>query len=514
MNDLLKKIMSIWTGLSSARRSAAVVMLFCIISSSFFFYRWATKIEYAPLFTHLQANNAGVIVERLKAMGVPYSLSDGGQTILVPQDQVYDLRLKLASEGVFTGGGIGFELFDESRLGSTEFERHVNYLRALQEELRRTIVQLDAVEQARVHLVLPEQSVFIKDQGRATASIAVKLKPMASLGTDQVRGIIQLVAHSVENLRPEDVTIIDMDGHILNENLQENGQSSASVQQARQLELKREFERNLEKRVNYLLERMYGSGNVVTMVTADLDFNQKEVTRIEWGDEGVVRSEQIIQEENINAPNNNDVGEENREFTTFPTQEEVIQNAGTHKESITNYEINKTEEKIVYAPGRILSLSASVAVDGILSQEEEDRIKEIVASAIGYNEERNDKITVVSLDFDKTRMEEIKEEMARAAAEASRKEKLNNLISWGLKALGLLLAFILILVLIRSLQSILSGAGTPSIQRPTPIRQVEEELEEPIVKSKSKAQQEKAAKVVEEHPESTAQIITSWLSED
>lgn len=528
MNEFLKKIIEKWSQISTAKKSAAIVMLVSLILASYFFFQWATRVQYASLFSNMEPESAGEVVEKLKAMNMPYRLSDEGRTILVPEDKVYDLRLKLASEGVFAGGGMGFELFDESRLGTTDFERRLNFQRALQEELRRTIMQLEAVEQARVHLVLPEKSVFIEEEGQASASIVVKLKPMATLQPEQVRGIVELVANSVESLQPEDVTIVDTNSRVLTDYLAEDFNAGYTAAQIRQMELKRNFERNLETRIQRLLERMYGNGKVVTMVTAELDFNQKEVTRIEWGDEGVVRSEQLSKEENISSSDSQSpVGEEDRfpeqsvggsqepgSIDTYPTQEQNNQNSSTRTESITNYEIDKTEEKIIYAPGRLISLSTAVAVDSQLPQEKVESIKKIVAAAIGYTPERGDKISVISMEFDKKELQETQALMEKASLEQQKQARIKQWVNWGFKAIGIMLAFILALVFIRTLGSIFRGSSSPTIQQPTPVQEVEETLQEKKPKDKNVIQQEKVQKIVEEKPEDSAQILKTWLADE
>jgi len=196
--------------------------------------------------------------------------------VLVPEDKVYELRLQLAGTGIVPSGGTGFELFDQTRLGMTDFERRLNYQRALQEELRRTIVAMEEVEQARVHLVIPESSVFIDNAPEASASVVIKLHPMASLGPNQVRGIVMLLTNSVENLRPENVNVIDMEGNVLSDQIGSNDNSSLAQNRVRQQGLQREFEKNLEDRVQRMLERIFGPGKVVTMISADLNFDERQ----------------------------------------------------------------------------------------------------------------------------------------------------------------------------------------------------------------------------------------------
>jgi flagellar M-ring protein FliF len=252
--ELLDKVRAKWTDLSKTKKSVIIVGITCLVLSAYLFYRWMTKVDYAPLFTNMQAESAGKIAENLKAMNVPYKLGDAGKTILVPKDQVYEIRLDLASKGIMSDSSYGFELFDKSDMGATDFERNVNYQRALQEELRRSIVQIDAVKQARVHLVIPEKSAFIENEHKPQASIVLELKPMVKLQPEQIKAIAELAAGSVENLKVEDVNIIDTSGNVLSDEMQNNGNTA---QELNQMELKRNYEKDLEKRLQQFLDNIY-----------------------------------------------------------------------------------------------------------------------------------------------------------------------------------------------------------------------------------------------------------------
>lgn len=497
-----------WKSLSSVKKSVSIVVITSLILSSYLFYRWATKVEYAPLFTNVQADSAGKIVEGLKGMNIPYSLDDGGSTILVPKDQVYELRLNFASKGVLPEGGLGFELFDKSDMGATDFERNVNYQRALQEELRRTISQIDAVKQARVHLVLPEKSAFIENEHKAQASIVLELKPMVKLQPEQVKGISELVAGSVENLNIEDVNIIDTAGHILSDNIKNDGNSALELNQ---LDLKRNFEKSIESRIQQLLDSIYGPNKAVTMITADLDFNQKEVSRIVWGKEGVVTSEQLNQkttstDNSSPAP----VGDSNRDPSLTNT-------AGSNNDisSTKNYEIDKVEEKEIYAPGRLKSLSTAVAINGELPPDAEIRIREIISAAIGFNAARGDTINVLSTEFDESSLDEAKAEMAKIETEENKKENINTWMSWGLKGIGIILFFVLGLALIRVLGS-RHDSSDIILQQPASIKKVEEQLEQMEIRNSESyvSEDEEIKKILKDQPEVAAQIITTWLEEN
>ncbi|MEA4924165.1 MAG: flagellar basal-body MS-ring/collar protein FliF [Syntrophomonadaceae bacterium] len=504
---LLNRLKDHWQGLSSTKKSIYIVAVVCLLLSSFFFYRWATRVEYAPLFSNIQNDAAGKIVEELKAMNVPYVLEDGGKTISVPVDQVYELRLNLASKGIISEGGIGFELFNTSDISATDFERNVNYQRALQEELRRTIDQLDAVKECRVHLVLPEKSAFIENDRKAQASIVLELKPMAKLEPEQIKGIAALLVGAVQNLNLEDVKIIDTAGHVLSDQINESGSSAV---QMNQMELKRDFEKDLETRVQQMLDSIYGPNKAVTMITANLDFNQKEVNRIIWGDQGVVTSEQLSETRSGNAGSSGIVGDTNRD----PDAPEVATNDNgvTDMTSTKNYEINKTEEKEIYAPGRVISISTAVAINGDLPADAEMRIRDIISAAIGFDSNRGDIINVLSTEFDQTSLEQEQAEMAQAEADAAKQAQIEKLVTWGLKGLGIILLFILALTLIRTVRSHLEEPDE-LLQEPVSIKKVEEQLEQMERPETFATEDEEIKKIMKESPEVAAQIINNWLDE-
>ncbi len=497
-----------WQALSNTRKSVLAVGTVCVLLSLGLFYQWMTRVEYAPLFTSLQADAAGKIVEELKTQNVAYQLADSGQTIKVPAEQVYDLRLNLASKGVISEGGYGFELFDESDIGATDFERNINYQRALQEELRRTICQLDAVKQARVHLVLPEKSAFINNDRKAQASIVLELKPMVKLENEQVKGIAELVTGSVAGLNLEDVKVIDTAGHVLSDNIKKDGGSNLELSQ---LELKRSFENDLEKRVQQLLDSIYGPSKAVVMITADLDFNQKQVERIVYGKTGALASEQVSQKSSGSSLNTLPVGDADRDETLTDDSPAA---GVTDMSSTKNYELDKVSEKEVYAPGRVISLSTAVAVNGALPADAETLIKDTVSAAIGFNTQRGDTLNVLSTQFDQTEMAAIQAELDQVTAQEQKQQNLENYVTWGLKGFGLLMAFILGVLLIRALRSMFKGSPDYVIDQPASVRHLEEQLQQAAMAAAAVNDDEEIRKITKQQPDVAAQIINNWLVDE
>jgi flagellar M-ring protein FliF len=267
----------------------------------------------------------------------PYKLSDNGQTIMVPADRVYELRLKIAGEGNLHGQGIGFEIFDEVKIGQTDFVQHINYQRALQGELARTISEFPMVEKARVHLVIPQKSLFIEDQIPPTASVILKLKDNGKLKPKEVNGVVNLIAMAVEGLDPKRITITDMQGRPLYIPEEDTGVSMSNTQ----LEFKQNMERQMEMRLQELLTPVVGPGKVIARVNADLDFSQKTIRKETYDPDGsVVRSETRSEESTRGAASlaggEPDVNFRGDGYTGSRTTQDSNRESRT-----TNFEINK-----------------------------------------------------------------------------------------------------------------------------------------------------------------------------
>jgi flagellar M-ring protein FliF len=372
---------------------------------------WMSKdAAQAILYAHLTMDDAAAMASKLKEMNVPYQLQGDGTTILVPSTMVYDTRLRLASEGLPRGGGAGFELFDQRIFGMTEFMQKLNYRRALQGELARTITQLGAVQSARVHLVLPDKSLFLDQQDKPTASVVLKLAPGRHLTPEQIHGITHLVASSVEGLKAEDITLVDSNGEQL---LQEQKDPSLRFLSEEQLAYQRALERTLERRAQSLLGRAIGKDSVLVRVSAELDFQRIERSEERYdADNPAVRSEQRSKEEGtgpgfwaIGVPgvrsNVNDSAELSKPGN----------NTATRESETVNYEVSKTVSKVVAPSGEIKRLSVAVLVDGTYkaeagattyvprSGEELTKFREMVESAVGYNKARGDRVEIANIPF-------------------------------------------------------------------------------------------------------------------
>lgn len=511
--ELLKRFGVRWQQLTPVQKTLSILVSAGMLISIIFLIQNLGKPVYAPLFTQMDPGEAGAVVEKLKSMKVPYRLADQGRTIEVPEKQVYDVRIQLASSGALGGGGAGFELFDQKKLGMTDFEQQVDYQRALQEELRRTIVQLEGVEQARVHLVIPQKSVFIENQASPSVSIALKLKPLARLKPEQVQGISDLVAGSVEGLKPENIHIIDMQGNILNDISGTADSRTRALNVTGQQEAKRVYEKELEKRVQQALERILGPGKAVAMVTADLDFNQHQVTTSKPLTDPVLLSEHTLTERGADAGSGGPTDTQSK-FTTYPAPGSVGSGGYARDESTRNYQVGSREETVIQAPGTLRRLSTAVVVDGFLSGEQIQKVEEMVATAVGSDVNRGDQVFVSSMAFDTTYQEKLQQEMEQAdvaARQAEKEKQRQQLLLYGSIGLGLLLlAVIVVIMRLRRARDVEEVTGRQVI----PIRELEKEVAATGEQLPVSTRQEEARELARQRPEDVAQILKVWLTED
>ena len=331
---------------------AFIVVVLAFAGISFWY---GSKPDYVPLYTNLETKDAGDVVNSLKETGVPYELVEGerGSTILVPANQVHGLRLDLAAAGL-PRGNKGFELFDDSKLGVTEFQNKINYLQALQGELTRTIEHLGSVEKARIHIVLPEDSLYKKNEKPATASILLMLKPEAQLTKPEVKGIVNLVSHSVQGLDPENITIVDEQGNILNTNDDDEleQQNAQNLRALNQIEMTKRVRDHIQQNVQTMLDKTLGEGNAFVRVSVELDFDKQDISESYNGESNVPGGPAGVQG---NIPG-------------YVAEERNANAEYERKETTRNYEINEENQQIVASPGSIRRLTVAVLVNDEITE--------------------------------------------------------------------------------------------------------------------------------------------------
>nr|WP_321468780.1 flagellar basal-body MS-ring/collar protein FliF [uncultured Desulfobulbus sp.] len=420
----------------------------------------AQTADYQLLYGNLADTDASAVVEWLKGHNVPYQLTNNGKNISIPAKDVYETRLSLAATGLPQGGGVGFEIFDKQSFALTDFVQKVNYSRALQGELARTITSLGPVESARVHLALPEKRLFKEQQQPATASVILKLAPRKRLTDGQIEGIVHLVSSSIEGLEPDKVTIIDQNGNVLSKS---GGKGPLSNLSPDLLAYQAQVEQRLETRAQALLDKSLGPKNAMVRVSAVLDFAQTEKTEETFDpEEPVIRSEQVSEEKTgsemvggVPGVQSNLEGNTNQSAGASPPS--------SRSQRTTNYEISKVVSKTINPVGTLSKLSVSVLVaDKVVPGKEKEpptteartaeelkSVETMVSSALGIDLTRGDKIEVTSMPFLES-IEGSPEEEAYAAA--NRLYQYTPFIRYGLLLLaGVLLYFLMVRPLIKTL---------------------------------------------------------------
>jgi len=421
-----------------------------IMASIMTFVYFTNQEDYRVLFSNLTGVDAAAIVTKLKERKIPYQISPSGETISVPSAQVSELRLELAAAGLPQGGGIGFEIFDNKVFGATEFEQQMNYRRALQGELSRTINSLDEIQQSRVHIVLPKESLFIEQQKKPTASVTLKLKTGRKLKESQIDGIGHLVASSVEGLSADEVMIVDSQGNILSK---KQGDSKSARLSSSQNEHQRNIEKEMANQIQTMLESVVGKGKAVVRVNAELDFRLMERTEETFDPESpVIRSSQKQVDKAIGPAPPSKIG------AVAGAGKTESSGSGSEKEKTeetVNYEINKTISKTVMPTGEIKKISIAVLVDGIYPKNDKgaatyqerpkkelDSFEDLVRKSAGFNAQRGDQVVISSMPFNRPETEE------GMAAPPSWQEKIAPaipMIKYAALIIGLLFTFLFII---------------------------------------------------------------------
>ncbi|MCX9157934.1 flagellar basal-body MS-ring/collar protein FliF [Niveibacterium sp. 24ML] len=384
---------------------------------------WSKQPNYAVLFSGLAEKDGGAIVTALQAQNIPFKVTDNGSAILVPSNQAAELRLRLASQGLPKGGSVGFELMEGNRIGMSQFHEQVNYQRALEGELGRTIGSLNAVQNARVHLAIPKQTAFLRDEQKPSASVVLTLHGGRVLDGGQIAGIVNLVSASVPQLTASAVSVIDQNGNLLTTRADPSGLD------ATQIKYVREIEERFVRRIESILEPIVGPTNLRAQVTADVDFDQQEQTAETYkpnpSPNQAIRSQQLADASTMQpapagvpgALTNQPPVPATAPITTpaapgTPGAANQAQPLSTTRNSTTNYELDKTVQHTKRALGQVRRLSVAVVVNHKserdpkgnvktvpLTEAEMKQVNDLVREAVGYNETRGDTVNVANAPF-------------------------------------------------------------------------------------------------------------------
>lgn len=398
VNDKMKQfgenIKFRWQDLNTIKRVILVLGILSIIGVSGSVFYLINRTEYGVLFSNLSEQDAGTITKDLQEQNIEYKLSDNGKEILVEQDKIDEYRISLAVDNKLPSSATGFELFDNADLMTTDEDRKIMYQRAVTGELQRTIESLSAVSKAKVLLVMPDNSIFSEKSSDSTASVVLTLKNN-SISEETVQGIVNLVSGAVENLTPENIKVVDSNGRTLTTNIDGSGQVSTMSNQY--IEIKKNYENDLENKLSAILQQVYGAGNYQLSINLDMNFDSTESTKITYGDTAV-RSESIQangSQADVQQAQNGTI-EDNVTNVTGDTED----GSKSYDHSVNN-EVDQETVKTINAPSSIRRLTSSVVIGKSLSLEEQENLKNIIQSAIGYNEDRGDVLSIQGMDFSK-----------------------------------------------------------------------------------------------------------------
>lgn len=510
LKAIVNKAKDGWNKMDKKKRTIMVSLLAGVILFTSMYTYFNKKVNYVVLFNNLEFEDAGYIVNDLESKKIDYKLEDNGRKILIDDKHVDKYRLQLAMEGNLPENSSGFEMFDNIGLMATDDDRKIMYQRALAGELQRSIMSLDAVNSAKVHLVMSEKSIFETQEKEASASVILDLVPNERISDNTIRGIAALVSGAVDNLPWENIQIIDSKGNLLSGILQEDDDFNTVNIVGQYQVIKEQFEKKMEANLMNLLGDVFGRDKIKVAINADLDFDAQETTTIRYEDP-VIRSQQLeISGENIDTREDagGNIGDNPSNVIESVTGE------GATYSSTTNHELSTETTTTIKAPGKINKMTTSVVYDGILSAEQVEQIENIVATATGYDFDRNDLINVVGIAFDRGEgpgfpdtNETIVEE------EPSFIEKYGK---WGIMALLAVLILIVVIAVIRAFtrkkeEEIMAMEdpfeeliNTQDISKE--IERIEETLEVTIDEEEIKAK-----KYAKDNPELAADLIKVWL---
>jgi flagellar M-ring protein FliF len=528
---------------------SAVLLLVIVVPT---LINWASQPSYSVAFSGLSEEDAGSIIEKLQTQGITYQLKGTG-TIMVPADKVYEVRLAMAKDGLPKGSSTGFELFTGNTIGMTEFTQRVNYQRAMEGELERTIGSLDAIQAVRVHIVTPEKSLLVSDQTPTTASITIQEKPSSKLDAAMVRAITYLVANAVEGLKPENVVVVDTNGDLLAAGAGESGLAGSISQLDSRRAAELAVASDLQKKVRSLLDTALGPNRSVVQVNVALDWRDQEITTQSFeATPNAIRSSQKSSESyTITDSTTGGIPGATANLPTAVPGATTTNGTPTlysKTDETTNYEVASTESHQIIHPGQIQMVALSVLVDGVTDQEQLTKLQTAISAAVGIDAKRGDQISVQTLAFDKTYADKQAEELA--SSESTSTYILIGEIVAVILVLGLLLWYIQRLLRnlrmasvdvwdpvlkpmnMMSLPSRTAGTAGDMLQLSQAAQQsltsgdkaqtvqsvmnavAKPQIKLPTISVEDQKMQQIVTRMAEDNPASVAEIIQMWLSQD
>ncbi|BEO18847.1 flagellar M-ring protein [Serratia marcescens] len=549
-------LQAIWNRLRANPKIPLLVAASAAIAIVVALLLWVKSPDYRVLYSNLNDRDGGAIVTQLTQMNIPYRFAENGAALLIPAEKVHETRLRLAQQGLPKGGAVGFELLDQEKFGISQFSEQINYQRALEGELSRTIESLGPVQNARVHLALPKPSLFVREQKSPSASVTLTLQPGRALDDGQINAIVYMVSSSVAGLPPGNVTVVDQAGRLLTQSDGTGRDLNAS-----QLKYANEVENGFQRRIEAILAPVVGSANVRAQVTAQIDFATREQTDEQYQpnqqpDKAAIRSQQTSLSEQIGGPqvggvpgalsnqpsapatapietakpaagNNANATAQNAATTRSTATSGVPQN--TRRDATTNYELDRTIRHTQHKAGTVQRLSVAVVVNYLgtgkdgkpqpMGKEQLAQIEALVREAMGYSSSRGDTLNVVNTPFTDTQV------TGGELPFWQSQSFIDRLIDAGRYLLVLLVAWLLWRKLVRpqlqqrqaAQQAAIAAANAPAAKAVDSNKPSNEELAQ-----RRKSQQRVSAEVqsqrirdlADKDPRVVALVIRQWMSNE
>ena len=520
ITDARTRANTVLNGFSPGQKMMTVLAVVALVVGGAMFTKWAGRPSYAPLFSNLAPSDAASITSKLTSDHVPYRLADGGATVMVPVRQLYNERIKLAAAGLPSSSQSGYSLLDKQGITTSEFTQQVDYQRALEGELAKTVTAIQGVSAASVHLVIPQQDVFADSTSQASAAVLVSLAPGTSLNATQVQAIVHLVASSVEGLAPSNVTVTDDKGDVLAAPGTNGSQTAAGDSQEQQTQA---FQSQVGTSIQDMLAQVIGPNHAVVRVTANLDFDQKASTTETYPNNKPVPLNQTTTQESYTGQGNPPVGGTLSASPTTLPQSTGGQTTYSSQQNATNYAVDKVTQQVVQAPGTVSRMSIAVAVDSNAKGVDAGTIKQLVSAAAGIQPSRGDTVDVAVVPFDTTTATQAQKAL-KAAASAKAQSKLVGEAKTALMVLLLLGVVVFVLRSAKRAPQRLPlpigpeltlgpasrglGGGAAAGDAPVPARY------EPMTRSQAElAAADMTRQLNSAQPEEVATLLRDWMTE-
>jgi flagellar M-ring protein FliF len=512
-------------GFTAGQKAVAVIGTAALLLAGFMIFRWASTPSYAPLYSNLESSDASAVIDKLDSQGVPYKLTDGGNTVMVPKDKVYSTRISLSGQGLPSSADSGYSILDKQSLSTSQFQEQTNFKRAMESELSRTIEALNGVNTAVVHLALPEKQVFADTQDPATASVLVATRPGVQLRAEQVQAIVNLVASSVDGLDPGKVTVADSTGRVLSAPDDAAGVAASTRDQQVQ-----DYQDQMSGRVQTMLDRVVGPGNSTVAVTANLDFDKAvtESKTFTYNKENVPLSETKNVEKYTGVGAGSGltgvVGPDGQMDSTGVAGG----NGDAQYEKTSQTSDNAVDSKVERretAPGSVRNLHVGDVLHAATARTvDPTELESLIASTIGIDPKRGDTVQVSALPFDRSVEKAAKAELAAAKkADASA----HQMTLFRNSGLVVLIALILLLAWLKGRKRARERAEATSyvveqlrqdaLERSTQAAAVEASPAvlalESMERSEADEVRDELAALVERQPEDVAALLRGWLVE-